>query len=352
MVVVEAHETRPPGSTLIASADGNVLIEEARRRHRRRQLRIAAAGLAGAALAAGLIAAFAPRGSSMANVPVGASQFSNYVAAATRDAGTADVSIVLGTTFPPGFPGCQSQETTGTGTIDFRTNSIGLSLANHGVGLCGGPFFLQMRQLGPVLYTTDPSTRHVLTSPGKPWLKTPWTSPEVVPGFGNGGIRAGAEASFIFTALDSLRSPVTPMGTMTLHGSKVSGYRGTATLADLQSASQAQARATGVSFENLQPPGGSIPPAAGIPIAVAFWLDSHGRIRQVSASEALYTLNYADGSGAIGPQIYPSEYLGRNGNTAVHQQGAIELTITLTNFGTTETISPPPPSRVTTGVVR
>jgi hypothetical protein len=100
MVVVEARETRPGTVRPSGPADGNVLIEEARRRHRRRQLRIAVAALAVGALPAGMIVAFAPSGGRTARISTGAPQFSNYVAAATRKAGTADVSIVLGSTFP------------------------------------------------------------------------------------------------------------------------------------------------------------------------------------------------------------------------------------------------------------
>jgi hypothetical protein len=238
VAVVEAHQPQSRNLMLDGPLNSSVLIEEARRRQRRRRIRIVVAGLAVGSLAAGLTVALDPGDRGPMRVPTRSPQFSKSVAAATSDAGSADISIVLGTTFPPGFPGCRSQVTNGTGTVNFKTNSIGLSLVNHGVGLCGSPFVMQVRQLGSVLYATDPSTRHVLTAPGKPWLKTPWTSPEMVPGFGNGGIRAGTTAGFLFTALRSLQNPVTPIGTKTLNGTTVNGYRGTFTLAELQSASR------------------------------------------------------------------------------------------------------------------
>jgi hypothetical protein len=223
MAVVEEHETLPRAVSPDASADGSLLIEEARSRQRRRQLRIVVAGLVAGSLAAGLAVGLGRDGSHPAQVVVDAPQFANRVAAATTRAGSARVSIVLGASFPRGFLACRTP-TTGTGTINFKGNSIGLTLVNPGGSQCGTPFVMLQRQIGTQLYMTDPSDHRVLTSPGKPWLKTPNTSPDLLPGFGNGGIHAGTTAGFLFTMLQSIHDPVTPIGTKTLNGASA-GHR-------------------------------------------------------------------------------------------------------------------------------
>jgi hypothetical protein len=270
-----------------------------------------------------------------------------------RSAGSADVSLVVRTTFLATVPivrGCHTPTIQGSGIIGFSNNSIELHLAN-GVDSCGSPFAMQERQIGNVLYQTDPSgTRGTLTSPGKPWLKTPWATPAALPNYGYGGVFGSTTAGFVFTVLRALRGPVTRIGTRSVHGVTTTGYRATITLKQLQMASRAQSRSTGATFEDLTAGAASLPHAVDVPISVEVWIDSSNRIRQLQATEPVYALNYGDGSGVIGPQIYPSEYLGRQLAVGPYRAGSVELTLTLMNFGTSQTVSPPPPDQVTKGM--
>jgi hypothetical protein len=270
-----------------------------------------------------------------------------------RSAGSADVSLVVRTTFLATVPivrGCHTPIGQGSGIIGFTNDSIELHLANA-PGSCGSSFAMQERQIGNVLYQTDPSgTRGILTSPGKPWLKTPWATPGALPGaFWSGGTGA-TTAGFVFTVLRALRGPVTRIGTRSVHGVTTTGYRATITLKQLQMASRAQSRSTGATFEDLTAGAASLPHAVDIPISVAVWVDSSNRIRQLEATEPVYALNYGDGSGVTGPQIYPSEYLGRQLADGPYRAGSVELTLTLMNFGTSQSVSPPPPDQVTKGM--
>ena len=63
----------------------------------------------------------------------------------------------------------------------------------------------------------------------------------------------------------------------------------------------------------------------------------------------MYALTYRDGSGVMGTQIYPSEYLGRHLGDP-YRAGSVEFTLTLMNFGTSQRVSPPPPNQVTAGI--
>jgi hypothetical protein len=154
----------------------------------------------------------------------------------------------------------------------------------------------------------------------------------------------------VFTVLRALRGPVTRIGTRSVHGVTTTGYRATITLKQLQMASRAQSRSTGATFEDLTAGAASLPHAVDVPISVEVWIDSSNRIRQLQATEPVYALNYGDGSGVIGPQIYPSEYLGRQLAVGPYRAGSVELTLTLMNFGTSQTVSPPPPDQVTKGM--
>jgi hypothetical protein len=333
------------------AADGDVqaLFEEARRRRRRRRCRVAAACVAGALLVAGLAVAFGRAGSGETQISTGSPQFADSVASATKGAGSADVSLVLRTTFLASVRGCRTPTIQGSGIIGFTNNSIELHLTK-GVDSCGTAFAMQERQIGKVLYQTDPSLpRGVLTSPGRPWLKTPWSTPSALPVYGQGGVFGGTTAGFVFTALRALRGPVTRIGTGSLHGVITMGYGATITLRQLQLASRAQARSSGVTFEDLTVSANSLPPAVDIAISVVVWIDSSSRIRQLQVTEPVYALDYKDGSGVMGPQIYPSEYLGRHLGDP-HRAGSVELTLTLMNFGTSQRVSTPPPDQVTAGI--
>jgi hypothetical protein len=286
--------------------DAQALIEEARRRQRRRHVWIGIVLAVVLALVA-VAVTVSRSGGGVVQISTGSPQFATSVTSATKSARSADVTLVLRSTFLASVSGCRTPTVDGIGVIGFTNDSIGLHLAN-GAGSCGSPWAMQERQIGSVLYQTDPSLpRGVLTSPGRPWLKTPWATPAALPIYGHGGVVPGTTADFVFTVLRALRGPVNRIRTTSLHGITMTGYRATMTLRQLQVASHVQSRSSGATLEDLTASPNSLPPAVDIPISVVLWIDSSGRIRQLRATEPVYALNYKDGSGVLGPQIYPSD---------------------------------------------
>jgi hypothetical protein len=153
-------------------------------------------------------------------------------------------------------------------------------------------------------------------------------------------------AGFLPTVLYAIHGPVTKIGTRVIDGTIATGYRTTITLADLQQSSRKESRLSGASIENLSSPAKSLPAATTIPIQLAIWIDAIGRVRQLLVTQPIYFLRYADGSGPSGPQIYPSEYLGRQGFAGLYKTHDLVLSVSLSDFGTPSPLSPPPPSHV------
>jgi len=345
MTIVDQPYAAASDSVFLAQA----LFEEARSRQRRRRRRGVVVGLAIASLVAGLTVTTSRGGRGGAPSSVGAV---SQITAEMEGAGSADLSIVLSNTFlaTPIVRGCPMTAIRGSGIIDFAPSSIELHLTGSPDG-CGSTFAMQERQIGNVLYQTDPSGgRGILTSPGKPWLKTPWATPAALPVYGYGGVFGSTTAGFVVTALRSLQGPVTRIGTRIVDGVTTTGYTATITLDELQSASRVQARSSGATFEDLTAPSGSLPAAVDIPISMAIWVDATNRIRRLQATEPVYALNYGDGSGVIGPQIYPSEYLGRPLAADPYTAGYVVLTLTLTDYHTPQAVLPPPRDQVTNGI--
>jgi hypothetical protein len=99
-------------------------------------------------------------------------------------------------------------------------------------------------------------------------------------------------------------------------------------------------------MENISSSAGSLPAATTIPVQLAIWVDARGRVRQLLVTQPFYFLHYADGSGPAGPQIYPSEYLGRQGFTGPYKTHDLVVSVSLSDFGTPSPLSPPPPSQI------
>ena len=151
-----------------------LVIREARRRQRQRRRRVVVAGLALVSLVAGLTVTINRGGSGGARSAPSSPHAVPQITSAMRSAGSADVSLVVRTTFLATVPivrGCHTPTIQGSGIIGFTNDSIELHLANA-PGSCGSPFAMQERQIGNVLYQTDPSgSGRILTSPGKPALR-------------------------------------------------------------------------------------------------------------------------------------------------------------------------------------
>ena len=184
------------------------------------------------------------------------------------------------------------------------------------------------------------------TPPSQPWLTG--ASARLATGSmdGVGGISSSLTAGFLDTVLHAIHGSVTKIGTRVIEGTIATGYRTTITLADLQRSSRKESRLSGASFENTSSSAGSLPAATTIPIQLAIWVDAVGRVRELLVTQPFYFLRYADGSGPSGPQIYPSEYLGRQGFTGPYMTHELVVSVSLSDFGTSSPLSPPPPSQI------
>jgi hypothetical protein len=359
MTQVLHRSTEPTGQASEPAAIED-LIPEARQHHRRRLLRTATVGLAGVALIAGLLIwTVGGGGQGSLHISTRSPHFGATVAAATARAGSASVRIVyqssgvtkVGHLLTSQL--CPMGGTTANGSIDFTSHSLALNVISR---TCSGSSTatsgMQQRQVNGRLFATLPKVSGGFRLPFPPTpLSQPWltgASARLATGSmdGVGGISSSLTAGFLDTVLHAIHGPVTKIGTRVIEGTIATGYRTTITLADLQRSSRKESRSSGASFENLSSPAGSLPRATTIPIQLAIWVDTMGRVRQLLVTQPFYFLRYADGSGAAGPQIYPSEYLGRQGFTGPYKTHDLVVSVSLSGFRTASPLSPPPPSQI------
>ncbi len=360
MTQVFDRSTEPTGQASEPAAIED-LIPEARQRHHRRLLRTATVALAGVALIAGLLIWTVGGGGQGHRLYIAtrSPQFGATVAAATARAGSASVRIVYlssGVTKIGHLltsQSCPMGGTTANGTIDFTTHSLALNVISR---TCSGSsttkMAMEQRQVKGRLFATLPKVSGGFrlpfppTPPSQPWLTG--ASARLATGSmdGMGGISSSLTAGFLPSVLHAVHGPVTKIGTRVIDGTIATGYRTTITLAELQRSSRNESRLSGASFENISSPAGSLPAATTIPIQLAIWVDAMGRVRQLLVTQPFYFLRYADGSGAAGPQIYPSEYLGRQGFTGPYKTQDVVVSVSLSDFGTPSPLSPPPPSQI------
>jgi len=360
MTQVLHPSTQPTGQSTEPAALED-LIPEARQHHRRRLLWIATVALAVVALIAGLViwtVGGGERGRPL-HISARSPHFGATVAAATARAGSAIVRIVYRSSDTTnighllrGQP-CPTGGTTATGKIDLISHSLALTVISR---QCSGSSttnsVMEQRQIKGRLFATLPRVSgdsplpFPPTPPSHPWLTG--ASARLATGSmgGVGGISSSLTSGFLPTVLDAIYGPVTKIGTRVIEGTIVTGYRTAITLADLQRSSRTESRLSGASFENIGSPAGSLPAATTIPIQLVIWIDTMGRVRQLLVTQPFYFLRYADGSGAEGPQIYPSEYLGRQGLTGPYRTHDVVVSVSLSDFGALSATSPPPRSQI------
>lgn len=362
MTQVLHRSTEPTGQDSEPAAIED-LIPEARQHHHRRLLRIATVALAGVALIAGLLIwSVGGGGQGRLYISTRSPHFGATVAAATARAGSASVRIVyqssgvtkIGHLLTSQL--CPTEGTTANGTIDFTSHSLALNLISR---TCSGSsttkWAMEQRQVNGRLFATLPRVSGGIrlpfppTPPSQPWLTGASARLAIGSTGGVGGISSSLTAGFLPTVLHAIHGPVTKIGTRVIEGTIATGYRTTITLADLQRSSRNESRLSGASFESISSSAGALPAATTIPIQLAVWIDAMGRVRQLLLTQPFYFLRYAGGSGAAGPQIYPSEYLGRQGFTGPYKTQDVVVSVSLSDFGTPSPLSPPPPSQIDSG---
>lgn len=248
---------------------------------------------------------------------------------------------------------CPTGRTTANGSIDFTSHSLALNVISRTCdGFSTTKWAMEQRQVKGRILATLPRVSGGFclsfppTRPSQPWLEG--ASARLATGGmgGVGGICSSWTAGFLPTVLRAIHGPVTKIGTTVTEGTIATGYRTTITLADLQRSSSKESRLSGASFENISSAAGSLPAATTTPIQLAIWVDAMGRVRQLMVTQPFYFFRYADGSGAGGPQIYPSEYLGRHGFTGPYKTHDLLVSVSLSDFGTPSPLSRPPPSQI------
>jgi hypothetical protein len=126
-------------------------------------------------------------------------------------------------------------------------------------------------------------------------------------------------------------------GTDSIRGVATTEYVDSASLGSVQAA-------TGVADSALI--GAPDPPLKQIPLQVDVWIDAQHRVRQISTWEPYYTQNYTDGSSMGGSYIVPRSSPAPD--APPRQQGFVQTTLDLWQFGTSAHITPPPAALVAT----
>jgi hypothetical protein len=124
-----------------------------------------------------------------------------------------------------------------------------------------------------------------------------------------------------------------------------SSVRGVATTEYVDSASVASLQAATGSAK-YGPIGTFDPPLKQIPIVVNVWIDAQHRVRQMSTWEPYYTQNNTNGSSQGGAYIVQSPT--PTAAAPPRQQGFVQTTLDLWQFGTPAHVTPPPAAKVTT----
>ncbi|MDA8309745.1 MAG: hypothetical protein M0Z46_03885 [Actinomycetota bacterium] len=349
-----------------SAAPAEALFPEARQRARRRRV---GAGLVLAMLAtfATLLGAGAFGGSASPPPPTAASGFSRLVLASTEAAGTAAVSFRYRDRIMGGcIPDTNSPINAGHGVLDFADDNAAFVETTTGCKDITPQTSTRWRSIHGVAYVTFPKNiPGGPTSASRPWAALPATGPASVAADGElGGLIPLNEPLRLLAAL---QGHVRRIGRRELHGVATVAYAGHATLASVE--------ATNGFGRDLAPAPASKgarlePAAATIPIQIEVWLDAADRVRQVVATELLYTGIYKGGSDMEDAAQVPTiETIGEGhslapptaGTTGVRiphmrilhlplvrlrQQSDLQLQLSIAGFGRPAHLVAPPSGRV------
>jgi hypothetical protein len=195
-------------------------------------------------------------------------------------------------------------------------------------GSVNGPFergSYKSIQIGKSLYQTRQPQEAWNYGPGKSWLVL------------RASQGAGLTSADPLSILKAVSGPFMRIGTDSIRGVTTAEYVDSASLASVRAATGAA---------NSGPIGVPDPPLKQIPIRVDVWIDAQHRVRQISTWEPYYTQNYTDGSSQGGSYIVPRSSPAPD--APPRQQGFVQTTLDLWQFGTSAHITPPPAAQVAT----
>ncbi len=324
-------ETMEP-STLIpvspALPDAEALFKEAQRHRRNR--RLLGSGIVVAVLAVVGLAGLAIAGSGDAVLPVipfAQPAFASTVIKATTTARGGSFTLVDQEPLTACTSSTETQVVVYRGSIDFVHRAMAYSAVDSACSRLPDPLTIQTPTANYQLVGANVAPG-IGTTALKPWLKSP--SSVQARYFSVASTMLNPETSILLRAIPG--SLV--MGPTSLVGGVISTeYRGTTTLAMLEHSDSALV---------VGQAGTVVPEASSVAIPVGIWVDNHGRITRVTASEPVFSEIYADGSTESGPQVGTtgSRIPPAPATSSPRQVGLAKLTLTFTSFGS-RTISLP-----------
>jgi hypothetical protein len=309
--------------------DAQVLFPEARRRRRRIRLTVGVSALTIAVVVAGLIYGVDHGGATPAAPPqISAKSAPPQIATGTiiRDSLAIRTAREAWRTVTS-YPGC-SPPVSGTGVLDLVHLRSDVTVSSPGCGSVNGQSFgrgsYRSIQFGKSVYETRQPQETWNYGPNKSWLVRPAS-------------QVGLTSADPLSILKDVSGPFMRIGTDSIRGVATTEYLDSASLASVQPA-------TAVATSG--PIGVPDPPLKQIPIQVDVWIDGQHRVRQISTWEPYYTQNYTDGSSMGGSFIVPRSSPAPD--APPRQQGFVQTTLDLWQFGTPAHITPPPAARVAT----
>lgn len=310
------------------TGEAEALFPEARRRRRRIRLAVGAGILALAVVVAGVIYGI---GGSNASPPVPRPTPSSTGPGELVPAKVIRETLSVGSAREAwqtitSYPGC-SPPVSGSGVIDLVHMRSAVTVSSPGCHAGDGSYSergsYRTIEIGSALYQTRQPQEAWDYGAGKSWLRTsPYSQGEL-------------SSADPLSVLKAVSGPFMRVGSSTI--------RGVATTEYVDSASVASVQAAGLT--RYGPIGTTDPPLKQIPVQVDIWIDAEQRLRQVSTWEPYYTQNNADGSSEGGAYIVnPSP----TADAPPRQQGFVQTTLDLWQFGTPIDITPPPAAKVAT----
>ncbi len=311
--------------TLISASsvppDAEALFKEAQRRRRNR--RLLGSGIVVAVLAVMSLVGFAVSGSGNAVLPViplAQPAFASTVIKATTTARGASFTLVDRVPLPECTSSTGPQAVVYGGSIDFVHRAMTYSAVDSACPTLPDPL---------TILTPTASYRFVGTNvaPGigttalRPWLKSPSSVQDRY--FSVASTMLDPDVGVLLRAV---QGPLAMGPTTVVGGVSSTEYRATTTLAMLEHSDNAMV---------VGQPGTVVPDAASVVIPVGIWVDDHGRITRVTASEPVFSEVYADGSTESGPQVGAtgSQIPPAPATSSPREVGLAKLTLTFTGFG-------------------
>jgi hypothetical protein len=314
--------------TSVENVDAEALFPEARRR---RRIRVVAGAIVLSLVvgAAGLIYGItSSSGSSPPTAPSvpaapGPPQISaSTILRASLAVGSAHETWISITS----YPGC-SPPVSGVGVIDLKHVRQAVTVSSKGCPSVGEHLThhsYRIMQIGSTSFSTRQPQETWGYGPGKTWV----------------GVPQNPSANELTSAqplnvLKAVSGPFMRVGTENIEGTATTQFVDSASLASMQTVTA-----------TLGPDliGAEQPTLKQIPIMVNVWIDAQHRVRQISTWEPLYTQNYTDGSSVGGRQIVPLSSPAPD--APPRQQGFLQTTLDLSQFGTAVQITPPPAASV------